>query len=293
MKHIEGITNRDMLRESGYGDDRIDAMLLRGELIAIRRDLFRTVGAPDDRRRRMIAGLLAVGAPVAVTNQDALWVRGLVDEPSGDVELLIEHPRNPWTPRGVHPTRTTRYPAEQIDRVGIIPVVPIPWAISDAGYRATMYTLAKLVTRGVGARWTTVDELAALLAVRSPFPGSRKLTKVVAALRGEITFSAAEAKVVARCRARGLRFEVNREIRRNGTIVARGDLVFADAKLVVEIDGPHHWLPEQAVRDRVRDRVLVALGWTVIRFSVYEVDEDVEDVVSQILAAATRDAAAA
>jgi very-short-patch-repair endonuclease len=38
-------------------------------------------------------------------------------------------------------------------------------------------------------------------------------------------------------------------------------------KLAIEIDGPHHRLPEVRARDVRRDRRLEGLGWQVMRFS--------------------------
>lgn len=49
----------------------------------------------------------------------------------------------------------------------------------------------------------------------------------------------------------------------------RIDLAYPMVKLAIEIDGPHHRLPEHRARDARRDRRLRALGWTVERF-----DED-------------------
>jgi very-short-patch-repair endonuclease len=49
-------------------------------------------------------------------------------------------------------------------------------------------------------------------------------------------------------------------------------------KLVIEIDGPMH----DSVRDSKRDARLSAQGFDVLRFSVQEVDDNLEGVVSTI-----------
>ena len=43
------------------------------------------------------------------------------------------------------------------------------------------------------------------------------------------------------------------------------DFVFVDVRLIVEVDGPHHDLPEVRAADEQRDRLLQAHGWRVIR----------------------------
>ncbi|HVY88008.1 MAG TPA: DUF559 domain-containing protein [Hyphomonadaceae bacterium] len=61
------------------------------------------------------------------------------------------------------------------------------------------------------------------------------------------------------------------------------DGVFVDyccvpLKLVVEVDGPLH----DAARDSIRDANLGELGFEVLRFSVQEIDENLDGVVSTI-----------
>lgn len=50
----------------------------------------------------------------------------------------------------------------------------------------------------------------------------------------------------------------------------RLDFAYREVKLAIEIDGPHHRLPEVHARDVRRDVRLRSLGWTIERF-----DEDV------------------
>ena len=47
----------------------------------------------------------------------------------------------------------------------------------------------------------------------------------------------------------------------------RLDFAYVEVKLAIEIDGPHHRLPEVQARDARRDRRLARLGWHVMRFS--------------------------
>lgn len=51
----------------------------------------------------------------------------------------------------------------------------------------------------------------------------------------------------------------------------RIDFAYPSVKLAIEIDGPHHRLPEVKSRDARRDRRLRQLGWTVDRFDEDEV----------------------
>ena len=60
------------------------------------------------------------------------------------------------------------------------------------------------------------------------------------------------------------------------------DFYAPSIKLVIELDGSHHHLPEQAAQDAARDRYLRALGLTVLRFDNDRVLRDVEGVLGEI-----------
>jgi len=62
----------------------------------------------------------------------------------------------------------------------------------------------------------------------------------------------------------------------------RVDLMWADEKCVIELDGPEHRTAERFKADRRRDRLLQSAGFTVLRFTNEEVLEDLEQVVSFI-----------
>jgi len=63
----------------------------------------------------------------------------------------------------------------------------------------------------------------------------------------------------------------------------RPDLVFDDVKLIVEIDGfAYHCDRGAFERDRSRQNILTAAGWTVLRFTWRQVYENPAGVVAQI-----------
>lgn len=62
----------------------------------------------------------------------------------------------------------------------------------------------------------------------------------------------------------------------------RVDLLWQDARCVVEIDGPEHATRGRYADDRRRDRLLQRMGYTVLRFTNEEVLEDVQRVAEEI-----------
>lgn len=60
------------------------------------------------------------------------------------------------------------------------------------------------------------------------------------------------------------------------------DFAYPAIKLAIEIDGPHHRLPEVQARDARRDHRLRQMGWTVDRFDQDEITYHPERVLIAI-----------
>ncbi|HEX7943264.1 MAG TPA: DUF559 domain-containing protein [Phenylobacterium sp.] len=63
------------------------------------------------------------------------------------------------------------------------------------------------------------------------------------------------------------------------------DFVCYPRRVAIEVDGAQHAEDAQADRDIVRDRILRAHGFTVLRFSTTRVRRDLDGVMDQIIAA--------
>ncbi|HEY1638031.1 MAG TPA: DUF559 domain-containing protein [Rhizomicrobium sp.] len=60
------------------------------------------------------------------------------------------------------------------------------------------------------------------------------------------------------------------------------DFVEHDAKLVIEIDGSHHFDAEQVMHDKIRDRVLAREGYATLRFDNSAIDKNIDGVLEII-----------
>jgi very-short-patch-repair endonuclease len=62
------------------------------------------------------------------------------------------------------------------------------------------------------------------------------------------------------------------------------DFVSFNSRIVIEIDGGQHGLPEGARSDRERDTFLKSQGFNILRYWNSDVDENLEGVIENIVA---------
>lgn len=91
----------------------------------------------------------------------------------------------------------------------------------------------------------------------------------------------AERKLWWRLRAlRALGYHFRRQAPFRSCIL---DFVEHDRRMVIELDGDQHGLPDNAKRDAVRDRVLESQGYLVLRLANRDVLDDIESVTDHII----------
>jgi very-short-patch-repair endonuclease len=137
--------------------------------------------------------------------------------------------------------------------------------------------------RALQAGWITLEDLAHRVRSRLGRHGTPRLLELVSGVVGGER-SAAERRLTDLLRgARITGWEANAEIRDDAGLIGVGDVVFATAKLVVEVDGlAFHVTPERFQRDRQRQNRLVAAGWTVLRFTWSDLTERPDYVVASV-----------
>lgn len=91
--------------------------------------------------------------------------------------------------------------------------------------------------------------------------------------------TAAEAKIWARVRNRGIGFKIRRQ---HPIWRFIADFYCAEAKLVIEIDGDSHAEPDQEEYDQARTKWLQERGYKVIRIMNEDVHRHLEDSLNEI-----------
>jgi very-short-patch-repair endonuclease len=164
-----------------------------------------------------------------------------------------------------------------------LPALTRPAAVVDCLGRLGRAEASAFADRALQAGWITVDDLVRRTSSRIARRGVESLIDVVSGVVGGER-SAGERRLTELLRAARITgWEANAEIRDGDRLIGVGDVVFARAKLVVEVDGlAFHVTPERFQRDRQRQNRLVAAGWTVLRFTWRDLTERPSYVVASV-----------
>ncbi len=61
------------------------------------------------------------------------------------------------------------------------------------------------------------------------------------------------------------------------------DFAIHSKKIIIEVDGEHHFLPDRITKDRKRDAWFAGQGYKVLRFNTGELLENLEGCIEEIL----------
>lgn len=145
-----------------------------------------------------------------------------------------------------------------------------------------------VLDRALQRWWTHPAEQAQRVRDAGGRHGTARVQRLLVAGCG--TRSAAERVAVAILRKAGVTgWTLNAAIYDHHGLVGYGDIVFRQARLVVEIDGwAYHTDRERFQRDRTRQNRLIAAGWTVLRFTWEDLIRRPTEVVRMINFSGTR-----
>jgi hypothetical protein len=205
--------------------------------------------------------------------------------------VLVVAPRGcPWTgPRGVQVHRTDLRTPEVVthdDGTRTTTVRRTAWEVATLEPVMTAVPLLDGMLRDAvlhDGELTTAALVTELLARRGRW-GSRR-AQFLLPLVDWRAMSPPESKVRVACHLGGVPHPVPQfEVFEDGVFLARVDLAWPEAKLIVEYEGAYHFEETKIVSDDARYESLLAAGWLVIRLSSIDL-RDLDAVVVRIRAA--------
>lgn len=277
--YLHGAITTARLRSGGVGTRGIAKRVERGQLVQVQRRVYvHPAAEPSDQQIAGIA-LLANKGRGLITGATALGWFGLQAPRRSIVDLVVPEGLAVVHVEGAAFRRSSHIHRLQAEERHGLPIAPLWWAVGDYARDVLDHDVARVIAAGVGQRLWTVKDVKNSLDGRSNFPGSARLRRVLITLKDDLAFSGLERKAARILRQAGYPVVLNHPIVVDGEVVRAADLALPDKMIDLEIDGPHHWLPDQAAQDRRTDRRLRELSWTIDRVDADEVKADPSMVV--------------
>lgn len=243
--------------------------------------------AQGDFAARVRAALASVDPRVAVSGPTAARIRHMPIplRIERDVRIHVTAPRSIARPRrrDLHTHQGDLHDCEVTRVNGMLVTTGVRTYVD----LASMLKLPDLVAVGdvLLAQGVSPDEILHIAQLRKTYPGRSLAIDAIEWLDGAAE-SPQESRLRVNLRLAGLpRPRVNAVITdRVGDVVARGDLVFDEYRLIVEYDGDVHLTREQHRRDGERRALLQGLGWMVIELTAGDL-HDPRRAVAKVRAA--------
>lgn len=280
------LRRRELLIELG-GTRALHAALHEGRWLRLLQGVYGAEVDPRNLELRARAAQLVLPAHAVVSGHSVLWLCGVDVLPAGATPLEVTVPREAVVPRRhgvaarqallaprdlgrIRHVRALRPPRATLDLVRQLPL-PDAVAVADAVQHA-----------GLCSRRELEEELLHHRGLR----GVRNAGRAI-----ELSAPEAESPPESRLRVllalAGLQpvpqYEIHDPV---GRFVARVDLAFPAQRLALEYDGRDvHQRDDVFTHDRRRQNALVALGWTVLRFTAADLRGRSPGVVAQVAGA--------
>lgn len=262
-----GVVSRRQLLALGLTRWDILAEVRAGRWRAHHRQTICIHTGPLSKPAKWWHAVLEAGTRSCLDGTGALIAAGLTGFTADTIRVSVPRGCKILTSPGTTVRQTRRLRPSDVITTGIPRVRPAIAAVRAGLWAASDKQAALLVTMTVQQRLATAEQIAvALLDVRRD-KRRRFLEKVLLDVLGGAQ-SIGELDVAAMCRRRGLPEPERQSMRRGKDGRYYLDVFWPAYKLVLEIDGIHHFAVTSIVADALRQNELSLEGLTVLRLPV-------------------------
>jgi len=282
IRFQDGLIRRDQALSGGLPRSAVDGHLRSGRWQRVLPTVYLTdlcafEQEPRLHNRQLIrSAWMWAGDDAVITGSAAAVWAGHLEEPQLPIGVSIPPNRRLSEQPDVHVARATIERRDTTSHNGILITRPSRTAVDLAadGCNDLLHRMA--------GNWLRQDALQAALE-RGAHRRGWATARVAVRQSGTNPHSEAERVTHRALVAAGISgWRANVELLIAGRRF-RPDLIFDEVKLIVEIDGfAYHGDREAFERDRERQNVLTAAGWTVLRFTWRQVRENPPSVIAQI-----------
>ena len=264
-----------------------------GLLVRLQPGVWAVPGAPPTFEQRLVAARLAAGSDAAVSHQSAARVWGLRGATSQRIEVTVPGVSRPRLALAVVHRSLALAPVDVRVHRGIGVTRPERTLIDVAGV-VPLDAATSMLESAVHLGLTTPEHIWRYLS-RYGGPGCRGAGRIRSILdsRGPAvrpTESGLEDLALRELFRAGAPAPVRQyEIVVSGRPKIRVDIAYPPIRLAIEVDSAlWHSDSESYRRDRAKWNLLVALGWTLLILTDFDLHERPDQVVADVLAAHAR-----
>jgi very-short-patch-repair endonuclease len=261
-----GLITRPQLIELGLSRHQVGGRVSRGLLIPVHRTVYALGTRPRTHGARALAAVLACGEGAVASHATAAALQGMLPERRGPVDVTTPPPARELRGIALHTSRSCLAAATTLNG---IPCTGPPRTLVDTASTDGVVATTRAWTTLAGRRALRPRAIEQELRCHPRRRGSEVVRALLEAHRLAVTGrtrSQLEAEALRMCAAHGLPVPAVNQLVRLDDATYEADLLWADARLIVELDGwDAHNHPDAAREDHRRDFDLDIAGWSVVR----------------------------
>jgi very-short-patch-repair endonuclease len=282
LRNQFGVISRRQALALGMSPAAVQTRLTRRDWWPVHTGVYLVRSHPQSPGGEIWAAVLAIPGSV-VSAATAAWWWGLTDRRPGHVDLIVPPQQRPRPKRGVEVVRRT---LQQVDitRHRGLPVTAKPLS--------TLTAAVALGRRGPAMLDRALQRSVRFEDVRDAhyrYLGCHGSARAGELLRAAADHAAAESErlLIRLLRSAGVGgFAVNQPQALPDGGVCIPDFTFTAHRVIVEVDGwAWHHDPQRFARDRRNQNALQLLGWTVLRFTWFDLVDRPQKVLADIRSA--------
>jgi hypothetical protein len=288
-QHHGVFTRHDALR-LGVSRPTIDKRTRSGLYRRLEPGVYAVAGSPVSLRQKLVSVAFSFQGLAAISHQTAAELWGITRRGLRVVEVTTTRWDRVRRPNAVVHESLDLLAADVVDLDGI-PVTTPARTVVDLG-ASNKWIVESALDEGIRKDLFTLDQVEAFVrrVARRGRRGVGVIRPLLAARRqwGAVTESVLEdefRKLIVEwdLPMPELQYEVRDEL---GLLVCRADFAYPDCRLLIELDGAAHHLDRGTFRrDRAKQNRAVVIGWTVLRYTWWDIVEAPTRVQAEIRAA--------
>lgn len=285
-----GVITDGELHRLGMSEQQIARRVRAGMLVRLHPGVYAVPGAPPSYEQRVVAARLGAGERAAASHRSAARVWGLRGATTSRVEVVVPGSSRPrLSGVVVHRSRllapvdvrvhegitVTRPERTLIDVAGLVPAATATSMLESAVHLGltTPEHIWRYLTRYGGPGCRGAGVVRSILEARGPTAPPTESGLEDLALR--VLFRAGAPSPVRQY-----------VIRVSGRPAIKVDIAYPPIRFALEVDSAlWHSDSESYRRDRAKWNLLVALGWTLLILTDFDLHERPDDLAADVLAA--------